>query len=118
MTDFDLTNEDVIEYAVAEAITGNDEIDYEKTAVWMVFANGFSALQWGIMYHPDWSPEKIHNAFSLYWGREPIPDHLIEEPITCTNNKKKVKPKEKYLVQQQTLKSNYYKNTYINFNKK
>ena len=62
MNDFDLEEEDIMEYA--NVFEDKDNFDYKKS----VFANGFIVLQWGIMYHSNWSPERIHEAFSVYWG--------------------------------------------------
>ena len=75
--DFDLEEEDIIDY-ITNGVICNEE-NYEEYKIWFVFANGFNVLQWGIMFHPDWSPERMHNAFSYYWGRNPISDNLIEE---------------------------------------
>lgn len=84
MKDFDLTEEDIIDYIEKNVICNKE--NYEEHKIWFVFANGFGVLQWGIMYHPDWSPERMHNAFSVYWGRKLILDSLIEE----TENIKKI----------------------------
>lgn len=86
IVDFAITKSEIVNYI--EQTIGNQEQDYEKNRIWSVFAHGFVALQWGIMYHPEWSPERIHNALLGYWGKH-IPEHLIEEPI------KRIKPKRK-----------------------
>lgn len=61
MNDFDLEEEDIMEYA--NIFEERDNFDYKKN----VFANGIIVLQWGIMYHSNWSPERIYEAFSIYW---------------------------------------------------
>lgn len=81
MNDFDLEEEDIMEYA--NVFDDKDNFDYKMT----VFANGFIVLQWGIMYHSTWSPERIYEAFSIYWGRKNIIDNLIEKK----QNKKRIK---------------------------
>lgn len=83
MNDFDLEEEDIMEYA--NVLDDKDNFDYKMT----VFANGFGVLQWGIMYHPDWSPERMHNAFSVYWGRKSMPDYLIEETKHTKNKSRR-----------------------------
>lgn len=93
IVDFAITKNEIIEY-IEKTVICNEE-KYEEYKVWFVFGNGFSVLQWGLMYHPDWSPERLHNAFSAYWGREPIPDHLIEESNTHTKPKKRSRAKRK-----------------------
>ena len=54
MNDFDLDEEDIMEYAY---ILGNDNnIDYKK----QVFSNGVITLLWGIMFYQDLSSEEIY----------------------------------------------------------
>lgn len=86
--DFAITRAEIIEHIEKTGICFEEE-SYEEYKVWFVFANGFSVLQWGLMYHADWSSERLHNAFSTYWGREPIPEYLIEDKAP------KAKPKPK-----------------------
>ena len=54
MNDFDLDEEDIMEYAY---ILGNDNnIDYKK----QVFSNGVITLLWGIMFYQNLSSEEIY----------------------------------------------------------
>lgn len=34
--------------------------DYEHDKIWSVFAEGFGAMHWGLMYHREWSPEQVY----------------------------------------------------------
>lgn len=78
MNDFDLEEEDIMEYA--NIFEERDNFDYKKS----VFANGIIVLQWGIMYHFDWSPEKIYEVFSVCWRQKNVKSkkRLISTAIT------------------------------------
>lgn len=95
--DFAITKDEIIEYMIAK--TTYHEADYEQNKIWFVFANGFSILQWGLIYHPEWSPEGLYDIFSNYWEKKSIPEHLIEKPKkkakTNTSNQH-VLPKKQY----------------------
>lgn len=98
MNDFDLTKEDIIEYTTILEFNEEEQFDYDKNSILHVFANGFRVVQWGVMFHPNWSPERIHNAFSAYWGRKTILDYSIEETKsikkqTINESKRKIKRK-------------------------
>ena len=69
VADFNLTKEEIINYIEKTGIA-YDEDNYQIHKIWFVFCYGFVALQWGIMYHPDWSPENIHKAYSVYWEKK------------------------------------------------
>lgn len=83
MNDFDLEEEDIIEYA--NIFEERDNFDYKKN----VFANGIIVLQWGIMYHLDWSPERIYEAFSICWRPKNIENHLMSDTEEKLNVKRK-----------------------------
>ena len=91
MIDFDLTKEDIIDYANAFVVNESDEINYEETAFWNVFINGIIVLQWGIMFHQELSSEQIYNTFFTYFGRSLTTDSLIKGTIEQQKNRKKVK---------------------------
>lgn len=79
--DFNITKQEIINYIEATGLVSEEE-KYEHDKIWQVFNSGFGVVQWANMYHDDWSPEKLHSSFSSHWGREPIPDELIEEQPT------------------------------------
>lgn len=55
--DFQFTIDEIIMKIESNNIIIND---YENDKIWLVFYKGFQALQWGILYHNDWTPEKIY----------------------------------------------------------
>ena len=79
--DFGITKEEINNYITQKGIVPKDNIDYEIHKIWSVFANGFNVVRWGNIHRPNWSPERVYNDFSIFWGKSQIPEHLIEEPI-------------------------------------
>lgn len=66
IVDFAISKQEMIEIIEKNGITYSEEL-YEEHKIWFVFANGIRALQWGLINHPNWSEEELHNAFSAYW---------------------------------------------------
>lgn len=58
-TDFQITDDDIVNYIEGKGLLCND---LENDKIWFVFAPGFGAMHWALMYHPDMSPEEIYNA--------------------------------------------------------
>lgn len=69
--DFHITKEEIIKYIEEQGICFSEE-NYEYNKIWFVFCNGFNALHWGILYHPNWHPEKIYSECSVYWDDKPV----------------------------------------------
>lgn len=88
INDFELTEEDIISYAVKDPRL---KVDYEKLKIRYVFFLGYNILEASYWKHPDWSPERIYNNYLGWWGKTPIPDNLIEGVIKNNNGKKKTK---------------------------
>ena len=57
--DFNLTKEDVIRFIEQKGIYYKEE-DYEEDKIWFVFAEGFGAMHWSLMYHPEYTPEQVY----------------------------------------------------------
>ncbi len=57
MEDFELTDEDIKEY-IEEKGVSSDNFEHDK--IWFVFCEGFGAMHWALMYHPDKTPEEIY----------------------------------------------------------
>lgn len=57
--DFDFTEEDIWTYLEKTGYTD----DYESDKIWFVFSSGFSALHWGITYHPNRTGEEIYSEY-------------------------------------------------------
>lgn len=80
IVDFAITKEEIIDYIEQTGIYYEEE-KYEHYKIWLVFNEGFGVVQWGNMYHLDATPEKLHNDWSYYWKRKPLPDYLFEKQI-------------------------------------
>lgn len=57
--DFNFTFEDIVEYIEKTVVCDN----YEEQRVWFVFADGFSALNWGLRYKEDKTAEEIYAEY-------------------------------------------------------
>lgn len=57
--DFDLTKDDIINFIEQKGICYEEE-SYENDKIWFVFAEGFGAMHWSIMYHPEYTPEQVY----------------------------------------------------------
>lgn len=77
IVDFAITKKEIISYIEQTGIYYEEE-KYELYKIWRVFNEGFGVVQWGNMYHPNATPEKLHNDWSNYWKRRPLPDYLFE----------------------------------------
>lgn len=65
-TDFEFTREELIQLIEKKGILCNN---FEEDKIWFLFAEGFGAMHWGIMYHKEKNPEEI---FQEYFGEEPL----------------------------------------------
>ena len=90
--DFAITKNEIINY-ITKARTSYREESYERDKIRDVFSTGFGVVLWGNMNHPDWSPERIYNSFSVCWGRKRIPNYLIEDESKETGKTKKRAPR-------------------------
>lgn len=89
IVDFAITKKEIINYIEQTGIYYEEE-KYELYKIWYVFNEGFGVVQWGNMYHPNATPEKLHNDWSNYWKRKALPDYLFEEhTVESTVSKKK-----------------------------
>lgn len=59
INDFNLTKEDIIRFIEQKDICYVEE-DYEEDKIWFVFAEGFGAMHWSLMYHPEYTPEQVY----------------------------------------------------------
>ena len=85
MNDFDLEDEDIMEYAYILDI--EDNIDYKK----QVFANGVIALLWGIMFCQNLSPEETYDVFcSRYFRNECIVKYKKNTKMRLYNKRKRM----------------------------
>lgn len=57
INDFEITDEEIIKQIEDNGVSCNN---FEHDKIWFVFCKGFGAIHWGIMYHPDKSPEEIY----------------------------------------------------------
>lgn len=55
--DFDITRDEMIQIVESKGILCED---YEHDKIWFVFAEGFGAMHWGLMYHREWTPEQVY----------------------------------------------------------
>lgn len=61
------------------------DFNFTKEKIWFVFCEGFGAMQWGIMYHKDATPEEI---FSQYFEDDQLKkQYNIEEQAIANNIK-------------------------------
>ena len=91
ITDFNVTEREILTSTAIYAHKPTGEIDYEETKIWYVFADGIGIVQYASIHKPDWSPERIYNSFSSYWNRIHIPDHFIEKTCTKKDVKKRTR---------------------------
>ena len=88
IVDFNITKKEIINYIEQTGIYYEEE-KYDHYKIWYVFNEGFGVVQWGNMYHPAATPEKLHNDWSNYWKRKPLPDYLFELPKAEQTNIKR-----------------------------
>ena len=91
MTDFNVTDAEILASTEIYAYKPNGEVDLEETKLWYVFADGIGTVQWATIHRPDWTPERIYNSFSTYWNRIHIPDQFVERFCTKKDVKKRMK---------------------------
>ena len=77
--DFDFTREDIIEYI--EKTTNCD--NYAVQRIWYVYANGFAALNWGLQYKKENTPEEI---YSEYYHSDDLKKHYDIEQQAFAND--------------------------------
>lgn len=90
INDFELTEEDIISYAVAVK-DPRLKVDYERLKIRYVFFLGYNILEAAYWKHPNLCPERIYNAYLSWWGKTPISDNLIDDVIKKHKGKKKTK---------------------------
>lgn len=88
INDFELTEEDIISYAIKDPRL---KVDYERLKIRYTFSLGYGILETAYWHHPDWSPEEVHNAYLVWWGKTPVPEHLIEGVSKKNDRKKKTR---------------------------
>lgn len=57
--DFNFSSEDIIKFIERTVVCDN----YEEQKIWFVFSDGFSALNWGILYHGEKTSEQIYSHY-------------------------------------------------------
>lgn len=55
--DFRITKNEITQLVEEKGVLCED---FEHDKIWFVFAKGFGAMHWGLMYHRDWTPEQIY----------------------------------------------------------
>jgi len=88
IVDFAISKKEIIDYIEKNGKKDEDG-NYEMQKIWYVFSQGFGVVQWGNMYHPNATPEKIHNDFSYHWGREPLLENQVKETKPKTRKRGK-----------------------------
>lgn len=58
ISDFEITDEEIIKQIEDKGVSCDN---FEDDKIWFVFCEGFGAMHWGLMYHPEKSPEEIYN---------------------------------------------------------
>lgn len=72
ISDFNLTNEKIIDYIENKEFIGYQEEKYEYQKVMLIFGRGIEALFWGVLNGSNFKPEKIYDMYSPVWGKKPI----------------------------------------------
>lgn len=55
--DFDITTNEIVQMVESKGVLCEN---FEHNKIWFVFAKGFGAMHWGLMYHKEMSPEEIY----------------------------------------------------------
>ena len=77
--DFNLTYEEIVEIIEKTVICDN----FEEQRIWFVFAEGFGALNWGLLYHEEMTPEEI---YSHYFDTDDLKKYYDIEQKAIANN--------------------------------
>lgn len=90
INDFEISKEEIIKYIEDKDIVCED---FEHDKVWYVFSEGFGAMHWSLMYHPEMCPEEVYEkVFSKTLEKNSnrnFTDEKILELRTKFNNIKK-----------------------------
>ena len=77
--DFGFTYEEIVQYIERTVVCDN----FEYQRIWFVFAEGFSALNWGLFYHEEMTPEEI---YSHCFDSDDLKKHYDIEQLAVANN--------------------------------
>lgn len=55
--DFEITPIDIVKYVEAKGVCCNN---FAQDRIWFVYAEGFGAMHWGLMYHPELTAEEVY----------------------------------------------------------
>lgn len=77
--DFNFVYEDIVKFIETTVDCDN----YEEQRIWFVFAEGFGALNWGLLYHEDKTGEEI---YSKYFDSDDLKKQYDIEEKTVAND--------------------------------
>ena len=77
--DFNFVYDDIVKYIEETVVCDN----YEEQRIWFVFAEGFGALNWGLLYQQEKTSEEI---YSQYFDNDDLKKYYDIEERAVANN--------------------------------